>query len=253
MNGFIAVLGKELREQWRTYRFLVALALIGLFGLLSPLMAYFMPEMFKMIPGGEAFVGMIPAPTVTDALGQYIKNTSQFAIILAILLPMGAVVQEKEKGTAALMLSKPLPRGSFLLAKFAAYTLVFGVSILVAGLAGYYYTGLLFEFLPFGKWMAMNALLLLYTLVYVALTLFFSTLGKSQAFAGGLSLAVLALLAIFGAFPSLAQYLPAHLVTWSATLWVPGAATQWTVVWISTGVVLAALAAAWLIFRRQEL
>ncbi|MEW6648644.1 MAG: ABC transporter permease [Chloroflexota bacterium] len=253
MSLFIAALSKELREQWRTYRFLVALVVLTLFGLTSPLLAFFTPQIVAAVPGAEAFAGLIPPPSVKDAIGQYIENLSQFAILLAILLPMGAVASEKERGTAALVLAKPLPRATFLLAKAAAYLLVFAACFLLAGLAGYYYTGLLFEFLPLDQWLAMNALLLLYVMVYTALTLLFSTLTRSQALAAGLSFAVLLALGVAGISPALAVYLPAQLVNWGASLWVETGKAHWGAVGVSAGIVVAALLAAWLAFRRQEL
>ena len=98
----------------------------------------------SLIPGGEAFKDLIPPPTMLDAVGQYIKNTTQFGVVLALLLAMGVVVQEKERGTAAMMLVKPLPRGAFLLAKFVALALAFLVGLALAGAGGYFYTLVLF-------------------------------------------------------------------------------------------------------------
>jgi ABC-2 type transport system permease protein len=253
MKLFWAVLSKELREQWRTYRFLVTLIVLSLFGLLSPLLAYFTPQILQAIPGVEGLSEIIPAPTVQDAIGQYIKNLSQFAILFAILLPMGAVSREKERGTAALVLSKPLPRSTFLMAKATAYGLVFAFSLLIAGLAGYYYTGLLFEFLPFDRWLAMNGFLWLYVMVYVGLTLLFSTLSRSQALAAGLSFAVLLALGVISISKTVAVHLPAQLLTWSAMLFVQPEITYWGSLGVSAGLIIAALLAAWLTFRRQEL
>jgi len=253
MNLFWAALTKEIREQWRTYRLLVTLIVLSLFGLTSPLLAYFTPQILGAIPGAEMLGELIPQPTVADAIGQYIKNLSQFAILFAILLPMGAVSNEKERGTAALVLSKPLPRGAFLLAKAVAFGLVFALSFLVAGLAGYYYTGLLFEFPPMERWLAMNGLLWLYVMVYVGLTLLFSTLSRSQALAAGLSFAVLLVLGVVGISKTVAVYLPAQLVNWSALLFVQPEKAYWGSLWVSVGVLVGALLAAWLIFRRQEL
>lgn len=71
---------------------------------------------------------------------QYVKTISQFGVILALLLTMGAVTQEKNRGTAAMMLVKPLPRSTFLLAKFGALALMFALTIAVAGAACYYLT-----------------------------------------------------------------------------------------------------------------
>lgn len=253
MKLFWAVLSKELREQWRTYRFLVTLIVLSLFGLLSPLLAYFTPQILQSIPGVEGLSEVIPPPTVLDAIGQYIKNLSQFAILFAILLPMGSVSGEKERGTAALVLSKPLPHGAFLLAKAAAYGLVFALSLLIAGLAGYYYTALLFEALPFDRWLVMNGLLWLYVMVYVALTLLFSTLSRSQAVAAGLSFAVLLGLGVVGISRTVAVYLPAQLINWSAMLFIQPQTAYWGSLAVSAGMIILALLAAWLVFRRQEL
>jgi hypothetical protein len=46
-------LRKELLEAWRGKRFLVAIILLGSFGMMSPLLAKFMRELFASIPGAE--------------------------------------------------------------------------------------------------------------------------------------------------------------------------------------------------------
>jgi ABC-2 type transport system permease protein len=251
--SFWIALSKELKEQWRSYRFLAAAVLLIAFGMLSPVLARYMRELFALIPNAAAIATVIPEQTIADAIGQYIKNLSQFGVLLALLLPMGSVVQEKERGTAAMLLSKPLSRGAFLLAKFAAHTLVFLVSLLIAGLAGYFYTLILFGSLPFGGWMAMNGLLLLYLLVYVALVLLFSTLARSQLLAVGMGFGVLILLGGVGAIPGVGSNLPGELLNWGAELALGQGQPAWVALGVSLGLVTGALLAAWLIFRRQEL
>ena len=71
----------------------------------------------------------------------------------------GPGCSRKERGTAALMLSKPLPRTSFILSKFLGVAVVLLTAILVAALGGYYYTLFLFEPLPVGTWLAFNGLM----------------------------------------------------------------------------------------------
>jgi len=205
------------------------------------------------VPGAESFAGLVPPPTVMDAIAPYIKNISQFAVLLGLLLPMGAVAQEKDKGTAALMLAKPLPRSVFLGTKFIAYSTTFLISLVLAAAGAYYYTLLLFSGLPATAWLAMNGLLWLYTLVILAQTLFFSTLFRSQAAAAGLSFGVIILLSIFGAFPSLAQYLPTELIQWGGSLLAGQATPAWPALWVSLGLIVAYLLGAWLVFRKQEL
>ncbi|MFH2039592.1 MAG: ABC transporter permease, partial [Chloroflexota bacterium] len=100
--NFWVVFRKEMLEQWRTYKVLIVGAVLFLFGLSSPLLAKFTPEMLAAVPGLPAgMADFIPTPTVGDAITQYIKNMSQFGILLALLMSMGSVAQEKERGTAA--------------------------------------------------------------------------------------------------------------------------------------------------------
>jgi ABC-2 type transport system permease protein len=249
-----AALRKELLEQLRSYRLLIVGVVLVLWGLTSPLLAMYAPQILRFaLPEGEALLQLIPPPTVADAVGQYLKNMSQFGILLALLMAMGSVAQEKDKGTAALMLAKPLPRGAFVAAKFVALGLTFAASIAVAGAACYYYTLLLFEALDIPAWLALNGLLLVQLLVYVALTLLCSTLARSQVLAGGMSFGCLILLSGAGAIPALGRYLPGALGTWGGRLALGGGPTAWPALWVSCGLIVGALITAWLIFRRQEL
>ncbi|HTX78738.1 MAG TPA: ABC transporter permease subunit, partial [Longilinea sp.] len=129
MRTFWVVFRKDLLEQWRTNRMMIVGVVLVFFGISSPLLAKFMPEIFQFVPGAEQFAALIPQPTVMDAYTQYLKNIGQFIIVLAILVSMGTVAIEKEKGTAAMMLVKPLPRGTFLLSKFFALSITFLVSL----------------------------------------------------------------------------------------------------------------------------
>lgn len=251
--SFFVALRKELLEQWRTYRLLTVAAVFVVFGLLSPLTAKFMDEIFRAMPGGEEIVQILPEQTVVDAVGQYVKNLSQFGVILALLLAMGAVAREKDKGTAALILSKPMSRAAFLAAKFVALGVTFAVSLAAAAIACYYYTMLLFEPLDIPGWLALNGLMLLFILVYVALTLLASTVTRSQALAGGLAFAAVVVLGSIGIVPRIAELLPSRLLDWGAGLLFGMDTSSWTALGVSVGIIAIALTTAWAIFERQEL
>ncbi|MBC8263308.1 MAG: ABC transporter permease subunit [Anaerolineales bacterium] len=251
--NFLAALRKEWLEQWRTHRLLTVGVVLAVFGLLSPLIAKYTPEIIKLIPNGEAIAQLIPTPTAMDAVTQYIKNIGQFGVILALLLTMGAVAQEKDKGTAAMMLVKPLPRATFLVAKFTALALMFTVAIALAGAACYYYTWLLFGALNAPRWLALNGLMLLLVLVHVALTLFCSVAAKSQAAAGGLALCLLFILWLIGSIPGLGEYLPGQLIAWGGGLMAGQVEAFWPALWVSMGIIVVALMGAMFIFERQEL
>jgi ABC-2 type transport system permease protein len=252
--NFITVFRKEMQELWRTYRFLVMAAVLAAFGLASPLLARFTPEMLKAIPGvPPELLAAIPAPTVTDAIAQYVKNMSQFGIILALLMTMGVVVQEKERGTAAFFLTRPVSRETFLLAKFAALTVAFITSLALAAIGCWYYTLVLFTPLAWGPFLALNGLMLMVFLVYMALALLASTIARSNGMAAGLAFAALLIIGVIGSIPSIGNYFPGRLFSWGTTLMLGGNDTAWPALGISLGIIAAALLAACLIFRRQEI
>lgn len=251
MSVFVA-LRKEWRELIRSYRLLVAVIVLLFFGLTSPILAKFTPELMKIIPTGGITIQM-PPPTVMDAVGQYVKNMSQFGLVLGLLLTMGSVAQEKDKGTAAMILVKPLSRGSFLGAKFLSQVVLFAICLGIAGLAAYYYTWMLFEAVNILHWLVLNLLILAYILVVVSITLLCSTLLRSQAAAGGVALGVFIIGSATGSILNLGKYLPGELITWGVRLLQGDNAASWIALGVSLGMIVVPLVAAWLVFQRQEL
>ncbi|MBA3073876.1 MAG: ABC transporter permease subunit [Anaerolineae bacterium] len=251
--NFLTAFNKEFLEQRRTRKFLIALVVLVLFGMTSPLMAKMTPQIMTMVPGGEAFVGLIPEPTINDAVAQYIKNITQFGILLALVFSMGSMTVEKDKGTAAMILSKPMPRGSFLLAKFASLALTFIIAVVIAGVAAYYYTYFLFGQMNLLNWLTLNGLIVLYILVYIAITLLYSTLTRTQYVAIGLSFGTLIFLGILGSLPGFGINLPDALISNASLLMSGYPVTNWTGLWVSLGIIVVSITTAWLVFRKQEL
>jgi ABC-2 type transport system permease protein len=253
MNFFVA-LRKELMEQRRTHRLLIVMAVMVVFGLVSPLLAKLTPDLLKAVPGlPPGMADLIPDPSLTDAVAQYVKNMSQFGILLALLMSMGSVAQEKERGTAAMVLAHPVSRLAFIGSKFAALGITFALSLAIAALGCWYYTLLLFGPLAWGPFLALNGLMLVAFLVYVALSILCSALARTQGAAAGLSFAILVLVAGVGSLPRIGEYFPGELFNWGAALALGDAEPAWASLWISVGVIAAALTGAWLVFRRQEL
>ncbi|MEM5775869.1 MAG: YhfC family glutamic-type intramembrane protease, partial [Anaerolineaceae bacterium] len=202
LSAFWLAFRKELLQQWRSKRILVVGAVFLLFGMGSPLLAKYTPEIVSGMAGAEMFAGLIPEPGIGDAIGQYSKNLTQFGFMLAILLGMAAVAGEKERGTAALILTKPLPRWAFLVSKFAAQLVVYLLAFLVAGLGAYYYTVILFGAPDIGKFALINLILLMWLLTFVGVTLLGSVIGKSTGAAAGIGLALSVVLLLSGNIPN---------------------------------------------------
>jgi ABC-2 type transport system permease protein len=246
----------EFRKEWmyiiRSYRLLVAAIVLLFFGLTSPILAKFTPELMNLLPSGGVIIQM-PPPTVAEAIGQYAKNAGQFSVILGLLLTMGAVAQEKDKGTAAMMLVKPLPRGAFLGAKFLSLAAMFAICLLISGLAAYYYTMLLFEALNILQWLVLNALLFVYIMVILSITLLCSTVTRSQGAAIGIAFGILVIGWFAGGISRLGEYLPGELIAWGMRMLQGDSAPAWIALGVSLGLIAVSLIVAWLVFRRQEL
>ncbi len=251
--SFQVALRKELLEQWRTTRLLIVVVVFLALGLSSPLLARLTPELMKLVPGGEAFVPLIPAPTAADAVAQYVKNLSQFGVVLALLMAMGALALEKDKGTLALIVVKPMPRGAIVAAKFAALATSFAIATALAAAAGYYYTWVLFGSVEVAGWALLNVLLWLFFLVYTAVTLLASAITRSQVAAGGLGFAAVVTLSVAGSLPRVGEYFPGQLLVWGATRMTGSEVRSWPALVVSVAIVLGSLVLASVALQHQEL
>jgi ABC-2 type transport system permease protein len=196
----------------------------------------------------------VPPPTASDAVTQFVRNLGQTGVLAAILLAMGSVAIEKERGTAALWLTKPLSRAAFLSAKAIGIAAVLAAGMLAAGIAGYAYTAILFEAPTVAGWVAMCALILLQMSAYAAVTFLGSTLTRSPLAAAGIGIGALTVIAIVGALPGLGAWTPSGLA--DAGMAIAGGAEPDGLIrpiLATVALIAAALAASWLSFRRQEL
>jgi ABC-2 type transport system permease protein len=255
MAGFGAMLRKELREVLRSNRLLVVGVVFLALGIISPVTAKYTPELLTLLGTSQSGVKItVPPPTVADAIAQYLKNVAGTGILVALLVPMGLVAREKERGTAALVLTKPLSRAAFLAAKLAALLVLLAMGVALAAAATYFYTAILFAPLPLGGFVACTLLVLLSLVVYGLLTFLGSTLTSSQLAAAGIGLAAWVGISLLGIIPRVAQFTPAGLLEPASAL-ARGAPPGHLAASLSAnlGICAIVMALAWLSFRRQEL
>jgi ABC-2 type transport system permease protein len=253
MTGFVTLLRKELLEQWRTTRLPVVATVFLLIGLSSPLLARFTPEIIEAV-AGDQFQIVLPTPTAADAWDQLTKNVGQFGALIAVLLAMGSVATEKERGTAALILTKPAGRGAYLAAKLVAIAATLGISTAIAAAGAWFYTLVLFEPLPIAGYVAATILQWLALVAFAAITFLGSTVSRSALVAAGLGVAAFIVLGILSIIPAIGRYLPTGLgePARALALGLPGVDALGPT--IATVVLIGALGSiAWLAFRRQEL
>jgi ABC-2 type transport system permease protein len=255
VTGFATLLRKELLEQWRTRRLVIVGIVFLLFGLMSPVLAKYTPEILKSVGTGMpgATITLPPASTA-DAVGQLAKNVGQLGILIAILLSMGSVAGEKERGTAAFLLTMPAGRAGFLLAKLVAIGTTLLVAMALATAGAWAYTTALFEPLPVGGTAAMGVVLWLALLAFAAITFLASTVFSSQLVAGGVGFVAFVVLSIVAALPVVGEWSPMAATAVAIDLGLgkaPTAAIPAIAGCIACILVPAAAAVA--VFRRQEL
>jgi ABC-2 type transport system permease protein len=256
MNGGAILLRKELLESWRTMRLPIVAGLFLVVGLTSPLLAKYLPEIVKAAAGDQLASIPIPTPVPADAVAQLWKNIAQFGAFAAIVLAMGSVATERDRGTAAFILSKNVTRGGFITAKVVGLGAVLGLCVGLAVPVGWVYTAVLFEPLPVGGWIAMGCLAWLGLAAWAALTFLGSTVTGSAAAAAGLGFGALLVLSITSAIPNIGRFLPGGLAEPAVALasGVPVAPGDVVVPVVSTAILIAvSLAASAWSFRRQEL
>jgi ABC-2 type transport system permease protein len=256
MMGFRVLLAKELREQFRTGRLIAVAAVFILFGIIGPLTDRYLKQILDAVgaqSGDMTFT--VPPPTISGALAQLTKNLSQFGIICALLLAMGSVAWEKDRGTAGMILTKPASRAAFLAAKLAAIAFNLGVGIALGCGLGYLYTTLLYPttFNP-GGYVAMSLLLWWMLVAFAAITMLGSTITRSAIAAAGIGLVALLILGILGALPVIGPYMPPQLGEPGRALAL-GLDPGWILgpILFNLALVPVLFGLTWLVFRRQEL
>ncbi len=253
MRVFGVQLRKELRELWRTRKLIVVLAVLVGVGLMSPILAKITPDLLEQLSEGqmEGIVIIIPEPTERDAIDQFLKNISQFGLLLALLMSFGVIVGERERGQLALIFPHPLPREVFVLAKFAALAILFALGMLLGALGAYLYTVLLFDAPSLGGFLALTWLMFVWLLCLVALSLLASTLGRSMMAAGGIAFVLIIAVLLAGSFTPLA---PNRLLDWGRALAVGAdAPARWGALAVTLGISTLAVGASCLLLRRQEI
>jgi ABC-2 type transport system permease protein len=260
MRGLGILLRKEGLEAWRTYRLPVIAGLFVLVGLTSPLLARYLPEIVKAA-AGDTFGGAIPIPppTAAAAVEQVQKNLGQFGALAAILLAMGAVAGELERGTAAFVLARPVRRGTFIAAKAISIGLILAVSVGLAVAIGWIYTAILFEPQPVAGWIAMALLGWLALCAWAALTFLASAVTGSALAAAGLGFVALLALSLMAVVPAIARWTPAGLAAPAAEL-ATGTSTVadlgvdlWLPIVATSLLIALAVGAAHVAFGRREL
>ncbi len=244
-TGFGNLLSKELGSWWRTRRWLVHLILwlvviTGLVVLTS----------FEESNSAAARLG--------NAMEIFFQVGGFFGVIGAILVTQGAIVGERNSGTAAWVLTKPTTRPAFVLSKLVAITVSFLLlSLVVPAVATLVVCQVVLHQLPnaahFAEALGIQAI---HQVFYIALTLMLGTFFRSRGPVAG------AALGFWVSGNILTNLLPAWAVLalpWllsgsaaSIALWKPVAVPLWITTSSTALLTILLLAIALWRFEREE-
>ena len=210
---FNTLLEKEARELLRSRKLLIGLVVFIFFSLMSPLSAKYMPEVLKSFVSQQGIVFELPTPTAADSLVQFLKNLSQIGLFVMIFLVMGIVSAEKDQGTAAFLMVKPVPRSSFILAKYLILWIFIALLMTASFLVCAAYTYLLFGEVPLGPLAVLSFMLFVYMGSILSITILMSTLCAGQAAAGIFSMVIWLLLSLLSRIRGIGIYLNGALMS----------------------------------------
>jgi len=253
MSGFAVFARKEAREILRTWRIWVLPGILLFFALTGPVLARFTPEIVGALAGDQLKGLLIPTPTYHDAYTQWIKNLSQIALFALIIVYASIISSERKSGTAVLVLTKPVSRTAFVIAKAVVHSAFLAVLVVAGTLVTWGVTAAVFGQAPGSALWSSSLVWLVFGVLFIALMTLLSVLIGSAAGAAGAGLGAYALVSIAAIWKPLGTYSPAALATMPSSL---AAGKDVAVLWpVLTSLLLAAalFALASRAFRRSEL
>ena len=244
-TGFGNLLSKELGSWWRTRRWIVHLIL-----------------WLVVISGFVVLTSLedsnSPAQRFSNAMEIFFQVGGFFGVIGAILVSQGAIVGERNSGTAAWVLTKPTTRKAFVLSKLVAITTSFLLlSLVVPAVATLIASRLLLDRLPeaahFAEALGIQTV---HQVFYIALTLmlgtFFRTRGPVAGAALGFWVSGNILINLIPKWATLAMPWLLSGAAASIALWKPIAFPVWIPVVSSVVLTVLFVAVALWRFEREE-
>jgi ABC-2 type transport system permease protein len=195
LAGFGNMFAKELGEWFRTRRWLWQLLiwLIILDGLIA-FMLFALPVLNTLMPGlptqEQVFAGL---PPEVGAVMQFLSFVAMTGTIGAIILAQDEIIQEKQSGTAAWILSKPAARLAFIMTKLLSN--ITGVLVFIVLVPGVILISQVYlathQLVPLVPFLAGSGVILLALIFYVSLVILLGVLFESRGPVLGIAFGVL--------------------------------------------------------------
>jgi len=254
MSGFSTFLAKEFTEIRKTWRIWVIPGMLLFFAITGPIIAEITPALMASISKSQPGMKVqMPPATWRDSYAQFLKSLSQMVLIAVVITGAGAVSGERSSGTAVLTLTKPVSRGSFVLAKIVSQAgLLIGATVVSTAVCALL-TIMIFGQSPLTPLLASVSIWTIDAVLLIVVMTLFSAGFASRGASAGAGLGFFFLTLIISIWPPANRYSFVGLtsVSGKALMQQPTAAF-----WPVATAVVAGLLCAWgavRVFEKQEL
>jgi ABC-2 type transport system permease protein len=190
LAGFGSLFHKELRRWWGTWHWLMQILVwLLLINGMFVLIVWVVPP---LVAAEAAQTGQ-PAEELPGGMEVFVVFHGMLGAIGSIVLAQSAIISERESGTAAWVLSKPVSRGAFILTKFLSDSLGVFITLVVVQVGVVYVLDWTATGVPgsVGRYIGASVLLTLNLLFYLAFALMLGTYFRSRGPILGVALAFL--------------------------------------------------------------
>lgn len=234
-----AIFKQEWKESWRNKRLVWVPVALMLLAAMQPLTLYFLPDI--LASGGnlpEGTVIEIPTPTPAEVLLSVSEQLQQIGLLIVLLSAMHTFSQERALGTLAWLKSLNIPGSRIVVSKWAHYTMLTSLAILLAQGTAAYYTIILFDSFALTDFALSTLLLMLHFIVQLSIFFLFASILESGLIALVLTLGLHFVLSLVLSWVDW-DWMPWNLGGLSGEVLIQNVDVVWPLV---TGIVLIVLA-----------
>ncbi|MGI9641280.1 MAG: hypothetical protein ACR2N9_00705 [Acidimicrobiia bacterium] len=240
----------EWLRMWRTQRWLILVAVYGVFGALGPLTARYLPELLESID--ESAVSSLPPMTAEDGIVQYIGNAAQIGLLAVAFVGAAAIAFDANHEMSIFLRTRATVRSIFVprfvvVSATAVAAFLFGMAIAYIG------TGLLLAWLDVGPVVMGSLLHALYLVFVVAVIGLVSSFVRKVPGVALLSVGILIAIALPSLVPSLAPWLPDELIGATEILIRGGSFDFWRSIIVTVLLIVGMIALSVYRLERREL
>ncbi len=197
----------------KTSKIIIFPVLLVMLAIISPLTARYLNEILAFTLKGSGIIVDSTTPTVMESYSQYIGNLYELYLYVIIFVAVAMFISDKTKGLLPLIISKPISRTKYLLAKYFSLNLLLLGSLLIGSFVFDYYTYFIFGEVDILGMFYGTLLFFVYIIYITAITLFASTYSKSYLLAIVTSFGIMLFFGALRLFEvGILKYIPSYLM-----------------------------------------